>query len=135
MSKKAIIFGIRGLKLSKKEKIFFTRFRPWGVILFSRNIKNINQLKVLIKQIKYIFNDKNYPILIDQEGGKVSRINRIIDLSFFSQSFFSELYKSLNFAWLVFKLFIESIKAFAPSCDKTFVNVPVFMFSFILTFD
>ena len=42
-------------------------------------------------QCKYIFNDKNYPILIDQEGGKVSRINRIIDLSFFSQSFFYEL--------------------------------------------
>ena len=80
MNKKAIIFGVRGLKLSKKEKFFFTKFRPWGVILFSRNIKNINQLKVLIKQIKYIFNDKNYPILIDQEGGKVSRINKILDL-------------------------------------------------------
>ena len=28
-----------------------------------------------------LFKDKNYPILIDQEGGKVSRLNNILDFT------------------------------------------------------
>ena len=38
MRKKAIIISIKGLKLEKKEKYFKTK-KPWGVILFQRNIK------------------------------------------------------------------------------------------------
>ena len=93
MNKKAIIFGIKGYKLSYKEKNLFKKIKPWGIILFSRNIKNIHQLQELISEIKKIQRDKNYPILIDQEGGKVSRLNKIINLSFFSQNYFSQLYK------------------------------------------
>ena len=92
MNRKAIIFGIKGYKLTKSEKILFKRERPWGVILFSRNIKNIFQLKSLVNDIKNIHKDKKYPILIDQEGGKVSRLNKIVDLSIFSQNYFGQLY-------------------------------------------
>jgi len=35
VSKKAIIFGIKGYKLTTKEKSFFKKNNPWGVILFS----------------------------------------------------------------------------------------------------
>jgi beta-N-acetylhexosaminidase len=93
MKRKAIIFGIKGQNLSLKEKKLFSRFKPWGIILFSRNIKNLEQLKHLIFEIKKIFNDKNYPILIDEEGGIVSRLNKIIDFSVFSNKYFSQLYK------------------------------------------
>ena len=79
MNRKAIIFGIKGYKLSKNEKLLFNKFKPWGIILFSRNIKSIAQTKSLTNSIKNLFNDKKYPILIDQEGGKVSRLNKIID--------------------------------------------------------
>ena len=92
MNRKAIIFGIKGYKLTKKEKKLFKKYKPWGVILFTRNIKNILQLKNLINDLKTILNDKNYPVLIDEEGGKVSRLGNIIDLSFFSQSFFNNIY-------------------------------------------
>ena len=92
MNRKAIIFGIKGYSLTTKEKRLLKKAKPWGIILFSRNIKNILQLKNLISDIKNFFKDKKYPILIDQEGGKVSRINKIIDLSFFSQEFFGQLY-------------------------------------------
>ena len=81
--KKAIIFGIKRYKLSKKEKIFLKKSRPWGIILFSRNIKNLSQLRKLVTDIKKIFADKKYPILIDQEGGKVSRLNKIVNLEIF----------------------------------------------------
>ena len=93
MIRKAVIFGIKKTKLTKEESSFFRKTKPWGIILFSRNIKNLNQLKILVSEIKGIFKDKNFPILIDEEGGKVSRLNNIVDLSFFSQEYFAELYK------------------------------------------
>jgi len=92
MNSKAIIFGIKGATLSFKERKFFSKFKPWGIILFSRNIKNLEQLKDLTSEIRKLFNDKNYPILIDEEGGKVSRLNKIIDFSVFSNKYFSQLY-------------------------------------------
>ena len=65
MNKKAIIFGVKGFKLTNKEKYLLKHSKPWGIILFSRNIKNIYQLKNLILSIKKIMKEKNYPILID----------------------------------------------------------------------
>ena len=91
-NRKAIIFGVKGYKLNKKEKIFFKKSKPWGIIIFSRNIKNLDQLKKLTDQIKKNQNDKKFPILIDQEGGKVSRLNKIKDFGFFSQRYFGKLY-------------------------------------------
>ena len=93
MKRKAIIFGIKGTALSKEERNLIKHEKPWGIILFSRNIRDLDQLKNLINDIKNIFKDKYYPILIDQEGGSVSRMNNIIDFSLFSQNFFGELYK------------------------------------------
>ena len=93
MRRKAIIFGIGGTKLTSEERNLLKTEKPWGIILFSRNIKNLFQLKFLISDIKKSIKDKNYPILIDQEGGKVSRLNKIIDLTLFSQGYFGELYK------------------------------------------
>ena len=93
MNRKAIIFGIKGKKLKLEEKVLIKKIKPWGIILFSRNIKNINQLKVLIKSIRKTFNDRHYPILIDEEGGSVSRLKKILNFDFPSQSYFAKIYK------------------------------------------
>ena len=90
--RKSFIVGLKGIFLSKKEIFFLRKNKPWGVILFSRNIKSIEQVQKLISKIKSIFNDKNYPILIDEEGGKVSRINKIITTDTFSAEYFGFLY-------------------------------------------
>ena len=82
-NRKAIIFGIRGTKLTFREKRLLKKGKPWGIILFSRNIKNIKQLRELLNQIKNIFRDKKYPILIDEEGGRVNRLKNIINLDNF----------------------------------------------------
>ena len=74
--------------MTKEESSFFRKTKPWGIILFSRNIKNLNQLKILVSEIKGIFKDKNFPILIDEEGGTVSRINKFIDTSLFNSDYF-----------------------------------------------
>ena len=110
MNKKAVIFGIKGIELTKDESNLIKISKPWGIILFSRNIKNLPQLKKLISQIKFLVNNKNYPILIDQEGGVVSRLNDIIDFSPFSQNYFGNLYntdkkKFFNY----YKIYINSI--------------------------
>ena len=70
MNRKAIIFGIKGTKLTTEERYLLKTEKPWGIILFSRNIKNLIQLKFLINDIRKSIKDKNYPILIDQEGGR-----------------------------------------------------------------
>ena len=50
-NRKAVIFGISSYKLKKSEKIFLRKNKPWGIILFSRNIKDIVQLKKLVMDI------------------------------------------------------------------------------------
>ena len=77
-NRKSFIVGIRSTILSKKERIFLKKYKPWGVILFSRNLKNFNQIKNLTLSIKSIFNDKKYPILIDHEGGSINRLKKFI---------------------------------------------------------
>ena len=52
MKKKAIIISIKGIKLSDREKILLSSEKPWGLILFKRNIKSMNQIKILIKSIR-----------------------------------------------------------------------------------
>ena len=79
--RKSFICGIKSTKLSKKEYKFLKKYKPWGIILFQRNIDNINQVTKLTTSIKNIFKDKNYPILIDEEGGRVSRLRKIVDNS------------------------------------------------------
>ena len=77
-NRRSFIIGIKSTKLSLKEKKFIKNYKPWGVILFTRNIKSIKQTYKLTKTIREIFRDKNYPILIDQEGGRVNRLKNII---------------------------------------------------------
>ena len=90
--RRSFICGIKGLKLNRDEIYFLNKFKPWGIILFSRNISNISQVSSLTNSIKKIFKDPNYPILIDEEGGRVCRLNKIIDNSFFNASMFGKIY-------------------------------------------
>ena len=55
INRKSFITGIKGVKLNKQEIKFLNRHKPWGVILFSRNLKNIYQVKNLTKHIRKIF--------------------------------------------------------------------------------
>ena len=78
MKKKAIIISIKGLILSQKEKILLSKEKPWGLILFKRNIKTFNQVKKLTQDIKKYTKDNKFPILIDEEGSNVSRLKYVL---------------------------------------------------------
>ena len=126
MNRKAIIFGVKGYSLKKEEKQFFKKTKPWGIILFSRNIKNLPQLKNLITDIKNIFKHKKYPILIDSEGGKVSRLNKIIDLSVFSQNYFGKLYENDKKIFQnYYKIYINSVCSVLKNVGININTVPV----------
>ena len=72
-NRRAFITGIKGTKLTNQEIVFINKYKPWGIILFSRNLKKFEDIKRLTNHIRKIFNDKKYPIMIDQEGGRVNR--------------------------------------------------------------
>tara|TARA_Y100000591_G_C21835633_1_gene702298 strand:+ start:1398 stop:2339 length:942 start_codon:yes stop_codon:yes gene_type:complete len=91
MKKKAIIVSFKSYILSENEKKIL-KYKPWGVILFKRNIKSLDQLKKLIISIKKISKDKNLPIIIDEEGGAVSRLKNLIRFDLTQRSF-GEIYK------------------------------------------
>ncbi len=126
MIRKAIIFGIRGTSLNKEESLFIKSVKPWGIILFSRNIKNLSQLKLLIKNIKKIIRDKNYPILIDQEGGRVTRLDKIIDFSLFSQGYFGKMYSKdkKNFK-KKYKIYVDKVCEILVSAGININTIPV----------
>ena len=92
MKRKAIIVSIKGTKLSRLEKILFTKEKPWGVILFKRNLKTTQQIKKLTSQIRNITKDKRFPVMIDEEGKNVSRLSDIIQHNF-SANFFGNIMK------------------------------------------
>jgi len=93
MIRKAAIISISGLVLTKKESSIIIKEKPWGIILFKRNISSENQLINLIKSIKKLMKDEKYPILVDEEGGKVSRLSSFLDNSFYNQKYFGDIYK------------------------------------------
>ena len=72
MDRKPAIISIKGYRLTSKEKNLLKKEKPWGVILFKRNILSFEQTKKLTKDIRNCLKDPLYPILIDEEGGKVS---------------------------------------------------------------
>ena len=87
---RAFIVGVKTTKLTNKEKKFLKKYKPWGVILFTRNIKNIKQTRELTSSIRKIFRNNKYPILIDQEGGRVSRLKNLISFDNLTSEFFGK---------------------------------------------
>ncbi len=70
----AAIFGCAGTELTDAEAVLFRSCRPTGLILFFRNCDNPQQIKGLINQFKELIEDDAGPVLIDQEGGRVQRL-------------------------------------------------------------
>ena len=125
-NRKAFIVGLKSYKLSNNEKIFLKKHKPWGVILFSRNIKSINQTKTLTDNIKKIFKDKNYPILIDQEGGRVNRLNRIISFDNLTSEYFGGLYEKNRKNFNIFyKLFVDKTSYLLKLIGSNINTVPI----------
>ena len=109
MKRKAIIISIKGFKLTSKEELLLLNENPWGIILFKRNIKSLSQIQSLIKKIKELSKDNNFPILIDEEGSTVSRLKHLIYHSV-SANYFGNLYKiKKSLGIILYKSYLNSL--------------------------
>ena len=125
MKLKALIVSIKGTKLTKREKILLKNGRPWGIILFKRNLKSFTQIKNLTNQIKFITKNKNFPIIIDEEGCSVSRLSSIIDNNL-SSNFFGDLYKKNKpFSLGILKIYLLSICNILKNLGFNINTIPV----------
>ena len=125
MKKKAIIISIKGSKLSRKEKILLSKEKPWGLILFKRNIKSFNQTQRLIKDIRKLVRDKRFPILIDEEGFKVSRLSNILNHNL-NANFFGSLYKNdKKIAVSLYKTYLRLLNTILKKIGININTIPV----------
>ena len=122
---KALIISLKGTSLSKKEEALLSNEKPWGVILFKRNLKSFIQIKNLTSKIKRLTKNKNFPILIDEEGKEVTRLKELINHNV-SANFFGELfYKNKHFCLKLFKHYINSLSLTLKNLGININTIPV----------
>lgn len=126
-----VIFSLKGTSLSDKERSFFQETYPLGFVLFSRNYKNLNQIKDLIKDLKGVSKNKDILIFIDQEGGRVQRLKDYNFKRIPPQNHFEKLYKkdplkAINYAEYCSSFIGHQLKSvgidvnFSPVLDLNF---------------
>ncbi|MDF1609883.1 beta-N-acetylhexosaminidase [Hoeflea sp. YIM 152468] len=106
---KAVIFGCMGLELSSDEAAFFAETKPWGFILFGRNIDSLDQVADLTAALRESIGRSDVPILIDQEGGRVQRLKPPLVAHYPSGADLGALYLSnpeagLRATWIMSRL-------------------------------
>ncbi|MEP5117794.1 MAG: glycoside hydrolase family 3 N-terminal domain-containing protein, partial [Marinomonas sp.] len=86
------VFGIQGLSLTADEKAFFRDSDPAGYIIFGRNIDSKAQLRALTDELRAVHGRDDLAILIDQEGGRVARMQDPVWPKFPAGEVFDKLY-------------------------------------------
>ncbi len=119
---KAFISGCTGLSLSDKEKAFFKRENPWGLILFARNVGTPDQVRALTEAFRSAVGRADAPVLIDQEGGRVARLKPPHWLRMPAGRLYGELCsqdpeKGLRAAYLAGWLICNEVRALGISVD------------------
>ena len=89
----ASIFGLSGLALTPDEIAFFKDSNPAGYILFKRNIADRDQLRALTDSLRALHGRDDLAILIDQEGGRVARMQPPVWPAFPPGEAFDRLYR------------------------------------------
>lgn len=89
---KPVIFGVSGLSLTDEERAFFKDADPLGYILFQRNCGDRAQMRALTDSLRELSGRADVPILIDQEGGRVSRMKPPVWPEFPAGAAFNTLY-------------------------------------------
>ncbi|MBY6114485.1 beta-hexosaminidase [Mameliella alba] len=69
----AVILGCAGSTLSEAEKSLYSETRPFGFILFNRNLQDADQIRALCDALREAAGH-DAPVFIDQEGGRVQRL-------------------------------------------------------------
>jgi len=89
----AAIYGFVGGALTPDERAFFRDAHPAGYILFRRNCIDRGQLRAVTDELRSIHGREDVPILIDQEGGRVARMQPPVWPAFPNAGQFDDLYR------------------------------------------
>lgn len=89
---KPVIYGLSGETLTPDERAFFADAQPAGYILFRRNIADRAQLRALTDDLRALHGRDDLLIMIDQEGGRVARMQAPVWPSFPPGAVFDRLY-------------------------------------------
>jgi beta-N-acetylhexosaminidase len=69
-----LVLGCSGERLTREEKEFFAAADPLGFCLFRRNCRDRAQLRALVEELRDSVGRPDAPVLVDQEGGRVARL-------------------------------------------------------------
>ncbi len=70
----ALIVGLSGEILTADERVYLRDARPAGIILFARNCRDRDQIRLLVEAACAAISADDVLVLIDQEGGRVRRL-------------------------------------------------------------
>ena len=128
---KAMILGCAGLSPTQEELALYRDERPWGFILFARNLSEPEQIRDLVASLKDSIGRPDAPVLIDQEGGRVQRIRAPHVEAYPPAARLGEVYEAdrgagLRAAWLMSRLHAFDLLKFGIDVDcLPVLDVPV----------
>lgn len=128
---KAMILGCAGTSLTPDEIRFYADERPWGFILFARNIGEPRQICDLVAAMRDAVGRPQAPVFIDQEGGRVQRLRPPIAPNYPAGASLGALYRQdrpagLRAAWLMARLHAFDLARFGITADcLPVLDVPV----------
>ncbi|NOZ41601.1 MAG: beta-N-acetylhexosaminidase [Alphaproteobacteria bacterium] len=131
MKQASVIFGCAGERLNEAEKAFFRELNPWGLILFSRNIISKDQVRALTDDFRAAVQRDNVAVLVDQEGGRVSRLPQPVWRLPPAPTVFPHLYArcpeaAIEAAFLNYRLIAADLKPIGINIDcAPMLDVPV----------
>ena len=128
---KAMILGCAGKALTPEEERFFRAEKPWGFILFARNIASADEVRALCADLRAAVGRADAPVFIDQEGGRVQRIKAPIAPAYPPAAELGAIYRrdrtaGLRAAWLMSRLHAFDLKRLGITADcLPVLDVPV----------
>src|SRR5262245_8039817 len=131
MAARAFISGLAGPALTADERAFLREARPWGLILFKRNIEDKAQVTALVKECLTALGRSDVPVLVDQEGGRVQRLGPPHWPVYPPGAAYGELYdrsraQGLRAAWLGARLIASDLAPLGINVDcLPLADVPV----------
>ncbi len=91
---KPLIFACASTALTPDERKLFAQANPFGLILFKRNIDSPAQVQALVQEFRSCVGRPDAPVLIDQEGGRVARLQPPLWESFPPARAIGDLYRT-----------------------------------------
>jgi beta-N-acetylhexosaminidase len=127
----AMISGCAGTELTAEERAFFADKRPWGFILFARNLKEGQQISDLTASFRELVGRSDAPVFIDQEGGRVQRLRPPLAPNYPSGAALGAIYRQsrsagLHAARLLSRLHALDLRKFGITADcLPVLDVPI----------